>query len=127
MFKGIVKNNEKLESFIGANSNFKGDIDTKGTLRIDGTMEGKISADWVILGEKGSVKGDINAKGIVVGGKVEGNLNAKEIVEIKPKGRVSGDVSTTKFTIFEGGVFDGRSFMQSGGEVNVVELQSKNL
>ena len=125
MFKGIVKNNEKLESFIGANSNFKGDIDTKGTLRIDGAMEGKINADWVILGEKGSVKGDINAKGIVVGGKVEGNLNAKEIIEIKPKGKVSGDVSTTKFTIFEGGIFDGRSFMQSGGEVKVVELQSK--
>jgi cytoskeletal protein CcmA (bactofilin family) len=125
MFKGIVKNNEKLESFIGANSNFKGDIDTKGTLRIDGAMEGKINADWVILGEKASLKGDISAKGIVVGGKVEGNLHAKEIVEIKPKGKVSGDVTTTKFTIFEVGVFDGRSFMQSGGEVKVVELQSK--
>jgi len=125
MFKGIVKNNEKLESFIGANSNFKGDIDTKGTLRIDGSMEGKINADWVILAEKASIKGDISAKGIVVGGKVEGNLYAKEIVEIKPKGKVSGDISTIKLTIFEGGVFDGRSFMQTGGEAKVVELQSK--
>jgi cytoskeletal protein CcmA (bactofilin family) len=64
MFKGIVKNTEKLESFIGVNSNFKGDIDTKGTLRIDGSMEGKISADWIILGEKAFVKGDVTAKGI---------------------------------------------------------------
>ena len=71
MFKGMVKNNEKLESFIGVNSNFKGDVDTKGTLRIDGSMEGKVNADWVILGEKALVKGDITAKGIVVGGKVE--------------------------------------------------------
>jgi len=125
MFKGIVKNNEKLESFIGTNSNFKGDIDTKGTLRIDGSMEGKVSADWVILGEKAFIKGDISSKGIVVGGKVEGNLHAKEIVEIKPKGRVSGDITTMKLTIFEGGVFDGRSFMQTGGEMKVVELQSK--
>ena len=125
MFKGIVKNNEKLESFVGVNSNFKGDMDTKGTLRIDGSMEGKVHADWVILGEKAFVKGDITAKGIVIGGRVEGNLHAKEIVEIKPKGKVSGDVSTTKFTIFEGGVFDGRSHMQTGGEVKVVELQAK--
>ena len=126
MFKGVVKNNEKLESFVGVNSNFKGDVDTKGTLRIDGNLEGKVNADWVILGEKAVVKGDIFAKGIVVGGKVEGNLHAKEIVEIKPKGKVSGDVSTTKFTIFEGGLFDGRSFMQTGGDVKVVELQSKS-
>ena len=126
MFKGMVKNNEKLESFVGINSNFKGDVDTKGTLRVDGNLEGKIHADWVILGEKAFVKGDITAKGIVVGGRVEGNLHAKEIVEIKPKGKVSGDVSTTKFTIFEGGLFDGRSFMQTGGDVKVVELQSKS-
>jgi cytoskeletal protein CcmA (bactofilin family) len=125
MFKGIVKNNERLESFIGVNTHFKGDVDTKGTLRIDGSLEGKVNADWVILGEKASVKGDIVAKGIVIGGNVEGNLQAKEIVEIKPKGKVSGDVTTIKFTIFEGGIFDGRSHMQTGGEVKVVELQSK--
>ena len=125
MFKGMVKNNEKLESYIGVNSKFKGDVDTKGTLRVDGSVEGKVHADWVVLGEKAIVKGDITAKGIVVGGTVEGNLLAKEIVEIKPKGKVSGDVTTIKFTIFEGGIFDGRSHMQTGGEVKVVELQSK--
>ena len=123
--KGIIKNTEKLESFVGANSNFKGDIDTKGTLRIDGSMEGKVSADWVILGEKASVKGDISARGIVVGGKVEGNMHAKEIVEIKAKGQVTGDISTSKLMIFEGGVFDGRSFMQKGGEAKVVDFQAK--
>ncbi|MGQ9569851.1 MAG: polymer-forming cytoskeletal protein [Thermodesulfovibrionales bacterium] len=46
------RNKEKLESFIGANSNFKGDINTKGTLRIDGNIEGNVNADWVILSEK---------------------------------------------------------------------------
>lgn len=120
----FIKSTEKLESFVGANSKFKGDIDTKGTLRIDGSLEGKVSADWVILGEKASIKGDISAKGIVVGGKVEGNLQAKEIVEIKSKGQVTGDISTNKFIIFEGGVFDGRSFMQKG-EAKVVDFQTK--
>ena len=126
MFKNIVKNTEKLESFIGSNSHFKGDIETKGTMRIDGTMEGKVSADWVILGEKASMKGDISARGIVVGGKIEGNLYAKEIVEIKSKGKVTGDISTNKLTILEGGIFDGRSSMQKD-ESKIVELQSKSL
>lgn len=124
-FKGIVKNTEKLESFVGSNAFFKGDIDTKGTLRIDGSVRGKVTADWVILGEKATVKGDIVAKGIVVGGKVDGNMQAKEAIEIKSKGKVVGDISTNKLTIFEGAIFEGRSFMQSSGEAKVVDLQAK--
>ena len=118
------KNTEKLESFVGANSQFKGDIETKGTLRIDGVMEGNVSADWVILGEKATLRGDVAARGIIVGGKIEGNLRAKEIVEIKPKGRIQGDIHTSKLTILEGGVFDGRSAMTKE-ESKVIEFQAK--
>ena len=73
------RNTEKLESLIGSNSVFNGNIETKGTLRVDGSMEGNINADWVILGEKASIKGDVTARGIVVGGRVEGNLRAKRL------------------------------------------------
>ena len=120
----FTKNTEKLESLIGANSKFKGDIDTKGTLRIDGSMEGNVNADWVILGEKACLKGDVTARGIIIAGRVYGNLKAKEIVEIKAKGQVSGDISTGKLTIIEGGVFDGRSSMHKD-ESKIVEFQTK--
>lgn len=120
------KNTEKLESFIGANSNFKGDVDTKGTLRIDGAMEGNVNADWVLLGEKALLKGDVTARGIVVGGRIEGNLKAKEIVEIKAKGQVYGDVSTSKLTVVEGGLFDGKSSMAKE-ETKIVEFQAKKV
>jgi cytoskeletal protein CcmA (bactofilin family) len=119
------KNTEKLESLIGANSNFKGDIDTKGTLRIDGSMEGNANADWVIIGEQADIKGDITARGIVVGGKMEGNLRAKEIVEIKSKGQVVGDIYTNKLTVVEGGIFDGRSSMAKE-DAKIVEFQTKS-
>lgn len=84
------RNTEKLESFIGAGSSFRGDIETKGTLRIDGQLEGNITADWVILGEKASVNGNVTARGIVIGGRLTGMLEAKEIVEIEVKGSVTG-------------------------------------
>jgi cytoskeletal protein CcmA (bactofilin family) len=119
------RNTEKLESLVGVNSNFRGDIDTKGTLRVDGKMEGNINADWVILGEKALITGDIAARGIIIAGRVEGNLKAKEIVEIKSKGQVSGDISALKLTIAEGGSFDGRSVMRKDGS-KVVEFQSKS-
>jgi cytoskeletal protein CcmA (bactofilin family) len=118
------KNTEKLESFIGANSHFKGDIETKGTLRIDGSMEGNVDADWVICGEKASLKGEVRARGVIVGGKIEGNLRAKEIVEIKAKGQVSGDICSGKLNIAEGGMFDGRSTMTKE-ESRIIEFQAK--
>ena len=120
------RNKEKLESFVGVNSNFKGDMDTKGTLRIDGTMDGNVTADWVILGEKASLKGNIAARGIIIGGKVEGNLKAKEIIEVKSKGQVSGDISTTKLSIVEGAVFNGKAFMEKE-ESKIVEFQAKEM
>lgn len=118
----FTKNTEKLESFVGANSIFRGEIETKGTLRVDGTVEGNICADWVVLGEKSHIRGDVIARGIVVGGKVEGNLKAKEIVEIKNKGQLFGEVFTSKFVVAEGGIFDGRSRMQHD-EAKVIEFQ----
>jgi cytoskeletal protein CcmA (bactofilin family) len=118
------RNTEKLESLVGAESSFKGDICTKGTIRIDGCVEGNIGADWVILGEKSTVKGDISARGVVVGGKVQGNLTVKEICEIRNKGEIIGELMTAKLVIAEGGIFDGRSNMRKE-EPKVVELFSK--
>ncbi len=118
------RNTEKLESLIGSDSRFRGEIETKGTLRVDGTVEGNVTADWVVVGEKSRVQGDISARGIVVGGRVEGNLRAKEIVEIKSKGQIFGEIVTSKLSIAEGAVFEGRSSMQKE-ESNVIELTPK--
>ena len=124
MFSMFSKNTEKLESFIGINSNFKGDIKTQGTLRVDGTVEGNIETDWLILGETSHLKGNAVSKGIIVGGRVDGNLNAREIIEIKTKGQVTGELTTTKLSIAEGAMFDGSSSMIRE-ESNVIELQAK--
>lgn len=118
------KNVEKLESFIGANSLFKGDVDTKGTLRVDGVVEGNIVADWVILGDKSHIKGDITARGIVVGGRIDGNIRAKEIIEIKNKGQMYGEIFTSKLVIAEGGILDGRTRMQQHEEAKVIEFHA---
>lgn len=118
------KNTEKLESLVGADSMFTGDISMKGTIRIDGIVEGNIQADWVVLGEKSRVKGDITARGVVVGGRVEGNLKIREICEIRNKGEIIGELFTTKLVIAEGGIFDGRSTMRKE-DPKVIELFSK--
>lgn len=118
------KNTEKLESFVGVNSHFKGDISSKGTLRIDGTTEGNIEADWLVVAEKATIRGNISVRGVIIGGKVEGNVTASEIVEIKPKGHLFGDIVTAKLAISEGGILEGRSTMNKA-DSKVVELPVK--
>lgn len=117
------RNNEKLESFIGVNSSFKGDIKTKGTLRIDGEVEGNVDSDWLIIGEKGLIKGDVRSNGVIVGGRIEGTVIAKEIIEVKGKGEITGDINTPKLTVSEGAVLNGKTTMSK--DTNVVELQIK--
>ncbi|NOY39788.1 MAG: polymer-forming cytoskeletal protein [Nitrospirae bacterium] len=119
------KKNDRIETLIGSNTIIKGDIEIKGTIRIDGRFEGTIKADWIVVGENGHLKGDAFANGVIAGGTVEGNISTSESVEINSSGKVFGDVQTKKLVIIEGGIFEGRSRMQKGQkeEKKVVELQ----
>jgi len=116
------KDPEKMESFLGANSNFKGELQVKGTLRVDGRVEGRLDADCVILSERALVKGEVKGRKLIIGGTVEGNLCAHELVEIKSKGRILGDIFTQKLTVSEGAEYNGRIEMKRQ-EAKVIDLQ----
>lgn len=108
------KTSKKLQTIIGEDSEFKGELSVKETVRIDGFLEGDVRADWVIVGETGRITGNIDSRGTVVGGTVEGNIDANEIVELKQKSRVLGEIRTGKLTVAEGAVFEGYSRMEKG-------------
>src|SRR4030043_1311059 len=108
----LFKETDKLETFLGMNSSFKGELNVKGTLRVDGSVEGQLDADYLILSESAEVKGEIRAKKIIIGGKMNGNVRAQELVEIKSKGKVLGDIFTPKLAIIEGAEFDGKVAMK---------------
>lgn len=92
----------KIESLVGEDAKFNGDLVIKGTIRIDGSVFGNVDVDWLILGEKAFLQGNVSARGVVVGGKMEGNIDAKEIFCIKNKGNVKGNIRTAKLTVDEG-------------------------
>ena len=123
------KETDKLETFLGINSSFKGELNVRGTLRIDGTVEGRLDADYVILSETAEVKGEIKAKKILIGGKMDGNVRAQELVEIKSKAKILGDIFTPKLAIIEGGELNGKVEMKKAEmkkeESKVIELELK--
>jgi len=120
----LLKNSEKIESFLGSNARIKGEMTVEGTLRLDGTIEGSLNADSVILSEKAMVKGDISAQKIVIAGTVEGNLRAKELVEIQSKGRVLGGVFAPRFSVVEGGEINGKIEMKLE-ESQIINFEAK--
>ncbi len=109
------KDAEKIGSFMGAQSEFCGELTVKGTLRMDGVVTGRVQADQVILSEAATIKGDVLARKIIVGGKVEGNIRAPELVEIRSKGKVKGDIFTDNLSVMEGGEFNGKIEMRTDG------------
>ncbi|HIJ60678.1 MAG TPA: polymer-forming cytoskeletal protein [Nitrospirae bacterium] len=120
----FLRKTDRLESLIGEKSEFVGDISTEGTCRIDGKFHGNIKADWVIIGEMGSVKGNVSSRGVIIGGMIEGNIKADEIVEIKTTGKLTGDIHTKKLSVAEGGIFEGRSQIKRE-EGKVIDLPVK--
>lgn len=107
------KGSRDLETIVGDGTRIAGEVSVKGTVRIDGTVEGDVHADWVVVGESGKILGNARARGIVVGGMVEGNLCAAETVELTGKSSVTGEIVTPKLAISEGALFDGQSRMKA--------------
>lgn len=106
------KGSQKLETIIGDGTTVAGEVRVGGTLRVDGSVEGDIQADWVVVGETGKIRGNTRTRGMVVGGSVEGNIEASEMVDLKEKARMAGEIHAPKLTVTEGALFDGQTRMQ---------------
>ncbi len=120
------KKHPKLEVIIGNETVIKGEIVSKGTVRIDGRFEGNVTADSIIVGGDGTILGDLSTRSLLAAGRITGNVHATESVEIQPKGEVCGDIYTQRLTVADGGVFEGRSYMQKNRDANR-ELEYKTI
>jgi cytoskeletal protein CcmA (bactofilin family) len=97
-----------LNSILGPGCKVKGNIDIKGTLRIDGEFDGEIQCpDTLIIGKSGVVKANVTVKNAVIGGKLVGNITANNKIELQTGSHVEGDISTARLVIDEGVYFEG--------------------
>jgi len=86
----------------------RGEVNTQGTIRVDGRIEGRLhKADTLIVGTNGVITGDVEAREVIVAGTVEGNVTADSRVEIQATASVRGDIRSTTMMLHEGGVVNG--------------------
>jgi cytoskeletal protein CcmA (bactofilin family) len=98
---------------IAPGSRIQGELTGPTELLIEGEVQGEIRVDApVMIGAEGVVQGPITAQVVRVGGRVFGNVNAAERVEVAPSGTLEGDVAAPRIIIAEGAFFKGRVEMK---------------
>jgi len=108
----MKQNLEEMNVFGGKNSVFNGKIISEGIFRLDGKMEGEIfHSGTLIIGETAVIKGKMEVNVLTLNGEVEGEVSAKERVEIHSRGKLYGTLSTPILVIQEGGIFEGNCKM----------------
>ncbi len=106
-------------TIIGSGTTITGDIDSTGDIRIDGTLIGNISGKAkILLGADGVIEGSIKGRQADVMGKITGQVDIKEILQLKGKCIVDGDIYAGKLEVEPTATFNGRCHMGA----NVVEL-----
>ena len=105
-------NIDESKTVLGLNAVFKGELNFKNTLCIDGKFEGKLTTgDKLIVAEGGVVQADIDAGTVICKGRIRGNITASQKVEIHSTGKILGDVLSPALMIELGAVFNGKSYM----------------
>lgn len=101
-------------AFLGKGSRVSGKLAFEGAVRIEGQVEGEISAqDTLTIGETAVVNAQINGTSIVVHGKITGDITARKRLEIRAPGKVFGNIFTPSLVIHEGVVFEGQCTMST--------------
>lgn len=112
-------------TLVSSGTTLKGDISSNNDLRIDGTVVGNInSASKIIIGATGVVEGDITGNQADIGGKVSGNIKAKELLQLRGESVVTGNLYAGKLQIEPTATFNGQCHMGGSGNANVVDISN---
>lgn len=116
------------QATIGRTLVIKGEITGSEALYVDGRIEGKIimPESRVTIGRNGKVDASIQAREVVVMGKVNGNIDCSDRVDIRAEGSVAGDISTVRISVEDGAALKGGIQVKSEGKQSQHQNQAKH-
>jgi len=98
------------KNVLNSDVEIKGDLKFSGEMSLDGKIDGDIRGEGtLVLGDTSVVNGNIDTHSASVRGKVNGNIVAKDKLEVKAKSEVFGDIRASKLVIEEGVIFVGKA------------------
>ena len=95
-----------VPSIISADVVLRGNINSAGEIQLDGVLEGDMKASTLIVGEKASVKGEIACESVIIRGRVEGGIRAKQVA-LAATAHIMGDILHSSLSVESGAHFEG--------------------
>ena len=115
-----------MPNILARGTKIKGDLETEGDIRIDGSVIGKILAKGkIVVGSGGYVEGEVVCKTIDVSGEVKANVQSGALTSLKATAKVTGNIVTPKISIEPGALFIGECKMDSAGKLQGDEPKQK--
>jgi cytoskeletal protein CcmA (bactofilin family) len=110
----LIEGENNTINLIGVGTDIKGDIESSGDIRFDGTIKGNIKTKGkVVIGSTGVIKGEISCKNSDVEGKVEGKIEVQELLSLKSTSVLLGDIMARRLAIEPGAKFTGHCSMSN--------------
>ncbi len=104
-------------TLVGKTLRIKGDIYSEDEMLIEGRIQGTITVkNRVVIGRDGEVEAEIDARDVVIKGKVTGNVRGSQRVEIVPAGSLHGNIHSPRVVIADSGYFEGNIEMRPRDE-----------
>tara|TARA_B100001250_G_scaffold186721_1_gene160503 strand:+ start:180 stop:593 length:414 start_codon:yes stop_codon:yes gene_type:complete len=117
MFSNLNESKNKTEMIemvntIGTGTVVTGDVQSKGDIRVDGTLKGSVNTlGKVVLGKGGVIEGDVVCKNADIAGTLKAKITASELLSLKATAKLNGDITTNKLSIEPGASFTGSCSM----------------
>lgn len=111
--KNNMSNNESpARNIIGNGTVIKGEVESNGDIRIDGTVTGSLKSNGkVVLGQNGKIEGEVFCKQADLSGHVNGKIFVDELTSLKSTSRIEGELTTKQLFIEIGAIFTGKCEM----------------
>lgn len=99
-------------TLVSAGTTLTGDLNSENDLRIDGTIKGNVSSSSkIIIGATGFVEGNITGLQSDIAGRVAGNIDVKELLQLRELCNVEGNISAGKLQVEPTAIFNGKCTM----------------
>lgn len=108
--------NDKAKTVIAEDVEIQGSIKCAGNIQLDGKLNGDMNCNGnAVIGASANVKGNISVESVSVLGQINGNITAKDRIELKSTARLNGDIRAKRLTVEDGVSFVGKSEVNPSG------------
>jgi cytoskeletal protein CcmA (bactofilin family) len=118
---------DEINAFLGAGTSYQGKLNFQGSVRIDGTFQGEVSSEGtLVIGREAEVEGQIDVGQLVLSGRVQGEVRAKERVALHKTANMVGSLQTPVLVVEEGAIIEGKITMGSQPDTAPQDLAWEN-